>query len=108
MAEEFIEYFQPEDDLIQDNYDKDRVVNIYPVFMPEGLLNTEPSETLLTFPNPQPQIRTQPSPIFLPKLVEEFPVFPSKLSDQPPLFQPEYLEHTLSFIINMITMSLVC
>ena len=97
VEDEFIEYFQPKDDLIEDYNDKDRVANIYPVFIPEASVNSEPSEILTNLPNPQPELHPQPPSLFLPKLGEEYPVFSSKLPDQPPVFQPEYLEHSPVF-----------
>ena len=81
LVDEFIEYFQPEEDIIQDYDDEERVANIYPVFIPEALVNTGPSETLTTPPNTQPRIPSQPPSLFLPKLGDESPVFSSKLSD---------------------------
>ena len=86
LEEDFTEYFQPGDDLIQDFNDEDRVPNIFPVYIPEASANTELSESIPTPPNPQPQIPYQPPSLFLPKLGEESPVFSSKLFDQPPVF----------------------
>ena len=97
LEEEFTEYFQPGDDLMQDYNDEDKVANIFPVFIPEVSVNIELDETIPTPPNPQPLIPSQPPSLFFPKLGEESPVFSSKLYDQPPVFQPEYLEHSPVF-----------
>ena len=84
LQEEFIEYFQTEDEAsdVEEN-GKDRVINVYPVFVPDTPENKEENESIKT-----PNYHQSPTSLLQPKLGEHFPVFSRKLSDIPPVFKP--------------------
>ena len=100
MQEEFIEYFQTENDAseVEEN-EEDRVINVYPVFIPETKEIKKESEKVDAQPYPKlpSKILSETNSLFVPKHGEASPVFSGKLSDLPPVFQPEYLEHSPVF-----------
>ena len=81
------EYFKVGDDL------SDGAVKVYPVYIPKDSIEKEIS----TIPDSNQDHTVPPHNLYISKLGEQSPTFSGKPSNHPPVFQPEYIEHSPVF-----------
>ena len=95
FKEEFIDFDDSPSLGLDDGVNE--VFNVYPVYIPEVSASSIENVNEMSLPYPEFNLLSHPEALYTPKLGEQSPTFPSKLSSLPPVYQPEYLEHSPVF-----------